>query len=201
MDHVGFVFHAASPRAISPGHAARLARSMPPSIGRVGLFVGADPARIASTLEQVGLTALQLYDTPERIAALRRRPGVEHWYAKPVTDPSEAGEAGGAWCDLVVIEAAATAGSDRPGGHGTRLDWASLAGRTPGMPWMLAGGLDPDNVADAIRLSGARMVDVSSGVETGPGRKDPSRIAEFAAAARQGFADALAAVGATDGQA
>ena len=181
VDWVGFVFFARSPRCVTPAQAARLANRLPGSIKSVGLFVAPTDAEIDEALLRVPLAALQLYDRPERIEALRTRLTVPVWHALPIAAATDLPLATGA--DGLVIEGRSS-GSDRPGGNGAVLDWSLFAGWRPPAPWLLAGGLRPDTVSRAIRLSGATAVDVSSGVESSPGVKDAKAIAVFTNEAR-----------------
>ena len=181
-DWLGFVFFAKSPRAVDPARAASLSVRHAGGPGRVGLFVQASDAEIGACLDRVGRDALQLYDTPERAAAIGRRFGVPVWIAHGI---GAAGDLPSVMlADRLLLESRAPAGADRPGGNAVRLDWGVFeAWQAPG-PWMLAGGLTPDNVAKAIEITGAPAVDVSSGVETVPGVKSPVLIRRFIANAR-----------------
>ena len=181
-DWLGFVFFAKSPRAVEPARAAALSARHPGGAGRVGLFVGADDETIRVCLERVRLDALQIYDTKARAASIRAGFGLPVWLACAIGRAADLPNV--VLADRMLLESRAPEGADRPGGNATRLDWQMLTGwQAPG-PWMLAGGLDPGNVAEAMRLTGAPAVDVSSGVESAPGRKDPDRIAAFIAAVR-----------------
>jgi phosphoribosylanthranilate isomerase len=182
-DWVGFVFFAASPRAVTPGQAAALSARHAGGPARVGLFVEPDDADIDAALAALKLDVLQIYAAPARAAALRARTGVAVWRAVGVAQPSDLPHRlDGA--DALLVEARPPPGATRPGGNAARLDWAMLSGWTAPGPWILAGGLDPANVAQAIAASGAPAVDVSSGVERHKGVKDPALIAAFAAAVR-----------------
>jgi phosphoribosylanthranilate isomerase len=182
-DWVGFVFFAASPRAVTPGQAAALSARHAGGPARVGLFVEPDDADIDAALAALKLDVLQIYAAPARAAALRARTGVAVWRAVGVAQPSDLPHSlEGA--DALLVEARPPPGATRPGGNAARLDWAMLSGWTAPGPWILAGGLDPANVAQAIAASGAPAVDVSSGVEWHNGVKDPALIAAFAAAVR-----------------
>ena len=184
-DWTGFVFFPPSPRAVTPAQAATLAARHPDGPLRVGLFVDPAEAEVAAALAALRLDILQLYTAPERVAALRARFGVPVWRAVGVAVAADLpAEAGGA--DALLIEAKPPPGATRPGGNAARIDWALLRGWAAPAPWILAGGLTPDNVAAAIRASGAPAVDVSSGVETAPGVKDPALIHAFVRAARGG---------------
>jgi phosphoribosylanthranilate isomerase len=184
-DYCGFVFHAASPRNVAPDAAASLAARAGSAIRKVGLFVDADDAALAEAV--AALDAIQLHgsETPQRATEIRTRFGLPVWKALPV---ASAADVAGAqqWrgvVDLVLFDAKTPKG-ELPGGMGLRFDWSLLAHRPKGLAWGLAGGLTPGNVADAIRLTGAPLVDTSSGVETAPGVKDPDLIRAFCLAAR-----------------
>ena len=184
-DWIGFVFFPPSPRAVAPAQAAGLAARHPDGPPRVGLFVDPAEADVAAALAALRLDVLQLYAAPERVVALRARFGLPVWRAMGVTVAADLpAEAGGA--DALLIEAKPPPGATRPGGNAARIDWAILRGWAAPTPWILAGGLTPDNVAAAISASGARAVDVSSGVESAPGVKDPALIRAFVRAARGG---------------
>ncbi len=182
-DWLGFVFFAASPRAVSPAQAAALSARRAGGPLRVGLFVEPTDAEIASVLGAVRLDLLQLYVTAPRAADVRSKFGLPVWRAVGMTQPADLpAEAGGV--DGFVVEPKPPPEATRPGGNATALDWSLLAGWRAPAPWLLAGGLTPGNVAEAIRSSGAPAVDVSSGVESRRGVKDPKLIAAFVAAAR-----------------
>jgi phosphoribosylanthranilate isomerase len=192
-DWVGFVFYPRSPRYITPPQAAALSARSPGGPARVGLFVGATDADIEATLAEVALDILQLYDPPARAAAIALRFALPVWRSVSVAtgaQPSEGGlpESGlpvsaGAAAAL-LIEPAPPKGATRPGGNAVTLDWSRLRGWEPAFPWLLAGGLTPGNVGQAIAASGATAVDVSSGVETAPGEKSSSLIRAFIEAAK-----------------
>jgi phosphoribosylanthranilate isomerase len=180
-DWLGFVFFPPSPRAVTPGVAAALAEG----VAAVGLFVRPTEQQVAAVLAAVPLTALQVYDTPARCAGLRARFGLPVWQALGVAAREDL-PARAAGVDRLVIDARPPRGATRPGGNAVAFEWSILQGWQAPAPWLLAGGLTVDNVATAIRASGARAVDVSSGVEREPGRKDPALIRAFVAAARAG---------------
>ena len=189
-DWVGFVFFAASPRAVSPAQAAALSARHPGTAGRIGLFVRATDTDIARCLEQVRLEGLQIYDTAERAVAIGARFGLPVWHACAIATASDLPDAAPG-LQRLLLESRQPALSDRPGGNGRAFDWSLARDWRAPCPWLLAGGLDPDNVAAAIRASGATAVDVSSGVERRPGVKDPARIATFIARARDAFASGI----------
>ncbi len=182
-DWVGFVFFAKSPRAVTPSVAARLSARHRGGPGRVGLFVEPTDDAVAAALDALSLDVLQLYTAPERAVELGARFGVPVWHAASVASAADlpvARDGLAGW----VVESKAPAGSDRPGGNARSFDWTVVQGWQPGLPWLLAGGLNPGNVAEAIRISGAKAVDTSSGTESAPGVKDPSLIRAFISAAR-----------------
>jgi phosphoribosylanthranilate isomerase len=185
--YAGFVFFAKSPRNLSVAEARRLAIAAPEGLCKVALTVDADNALLDAIVDGVPLDMLQLHghETPERVAEVRVRYGLPVMKAMGVAD--EADLAGliemSLAADQLLIDAKPPKGADLPGGNGLAFDWRLLVGRKWLKPWMLAGGLTPENVAEAVRLTGARQVDVSSGVESAPGVKDASRIAAFVAAA------------------
>jgi phosphoribosylanthranilate isomerase len=180
-DWAGFVFFPRSPRYVTPDQAASLSARSVGGPRRVGLFVSPADADIAAALGELPLDILQVYDAPERLAAIAARFGLPVW--QPVAAggalPLDAGAAA-----AVLVEPPPPAGATRPGGNAVALDWTSLRGWKPAFPWLLAGGLTPDNVARAIAESGAPAVDVSSGVETAPGAKSARLIRQFVVAAR-----------------
>jgi phosphoribosylanthranilate isomerase len=186
-DWVGFVFFPPSPRNILPARAAALSARVAGGPGRVGLFVDPDMDTVAAVLDVLALDVLQLFAPAGKAAAIRARFGVPVWRAVGVAEPADLPrDAEGA--DALLLDAKAPSGATRPGGNARVFDWSVLRGWRAPAPWVLAGGLDPDNVAAAIVATGAPAVDVSSGVEAAPGRKDPALIRRFVAAARQASA-------------
>lgn len=183
--HAGFVFFPRSPRNVTPAQAALLSERAEGRIGRVGLFVDADDATISEAVASARLDALQLHgsESPARAAQLRAQFGIAVWKALSVATAEDAARAAtyaGA-VDLVLFDAKTPKGS-LPGGMGLSFDWNLVANWKGPIPWGLAGGLNPENVAEAVRLTGAPLVDTSSGVESAPGVKDLDRIAAFARA-------------------
>ena len=181
-DWIGLVFFPPSPRFLTADAASSLLAGRPHP-EPVGLFVDPVPDDIARVLDRVPLAALQIYGPASDAARLRARFGLPVWHALGVSARADL-PAGAGGANRLVLEAKSPAEATRPGGNARRFDWSILAGWQPPGPWMLAGGLDPANVAEAIRLTGAQSVDVSSGVEHAPGRKDPALIRAFVAAAR-----------------
>jgi len=182
-DWVGFVFFPASPRAVTPAQAANLSARHEGGPQRVGLFVEPQDDDVAAALAAVRLDVLQLYVPPARAAGLRARFAIPVWRAVGiVARPDLPATAEG--IDGLVIEPKPPPGATRPGGNAVALDWSLTAGWRAPAPWLLAGGLTVENVAAAIRASGAAAVDVSSGVERARGVKDAGLIAAFVAAAK-----------------
>jgi phosphoribosylanthranilate isomerase len=187
--YAGFVFFAKSPRNLTIAEAKVLALSAPAGLAKVALVVNADDASLDAMLAEVPIDMLQLHgaESPERVAEIKVRFGLP--VMKAVGLSGEADLAAimeySLVADQLLIDAKPGSGTDLPGGNGLAFDWRLLVGRKWLRPWMLAGGLSAQNVAEAIRLTGARQVDVSSGVETAPGVKDHGRIAAFVAAATQ----------------
>jgi phosphoribosylanthranilate isomerase len=182
-DWVGFNFFPPSPRFVTPAKARALSARKPGGPSRVGLFVKPSGDEIAAALAEVQLDILQIYGVEDDLPALGRRFGLPIWRAAGVSVVADLPTSlGGA--DTLLIEAKPPPGATRPGGNAIRFDWTLTKGwQAPG-PWVLAGGLDPNNVAEAVRLSGAEAVDVSSGVESAKGVKDPALIAAFIRNAR-----------------
>lgn len=185
--YAGLVFYPPSPRNIGLHDAVRLAERSGARVGRVGLFVDADDVAIGEALMAARLDILQLNgsETPARAAHLRARFGLPVWKAIPVAaqaDVEHASRYEGA-ADLVLFDAKTPRGA-LPGGMGLSFDWSLLAAYRGSLPWGLAGGINPANVAEAIRQTRAPLVDVSSGVESEPGVKNIDRIAAFVRAVR-----------------
>lgn len=184
--YLGFVFFPRSPRAVSADAVAALTADVPPGIARVGLFVDPDDAMLDAVLRTAPLDLIQLHgrETAERVGAVRALTGLPVMKAVSVAGPADLDALTdyGRAADLLLIDAKPPADAARPGGNGVAFDWSLLAGRRIPKPWFLAGGLDAGNVAEALRITGAPGVDVSSGVESAPGIKDPARIAAFGAA-------------------
>jgi len=187
-DYLGLVFFPKSPRAVTPERAAELVSWLPEPVCRVGLLVDPDDATLEAILSHVRLDLIQLHghESPERVEAIRLDYGLPVMKAIPVAEAADlvAAEAYLGAADRLLFDARPPRGATLPGGNATAFDWTLLAGRPWPLPWMLAGGLTPATVAEAIRISGAKAVDVSSGVETAPGQKDPDLIRAFIAAAR-----------------
>lgn len=186
-DLVGLVFFPPSPRSVTVEEAAPLADYARGFAAIVALTVDADDALLARIVAEVNPDMLQLHgsETPERVAEIKARFGKPVMKAIKVATRDDAREAlrYRDVADLVLFDARPPKGADRPGGHGQTFDWSVLDELRGQVPFMLSGGLTPDNVADAIRATGATVVDVSSGVETAPGIKSPDLIRRFIRAA------------------
>lgn len=186
--YVGFVFFAKSPRNVTLEEAATLVLEVPQGICKVALTVNADDAFLDALTATVAIDMLQLHghETPERVAEVKARYGLPVMKAVGVADASDLTqlETYMRVADQILVDAKPPKGADLPGGNGLAFDWRLIAGRRWPKPWMLAGGLTPENVAEAARMTGARQVDVSSGVEATPGIKDAALIAAFGKAAK-----------------
>jgi len=187
--YVGFVFYPPSPRAVSPDRAAELCAAVPRGILRVGLFVDADDAMIETTVAAAPIDILQFHgrETPQRVAEAKLRLSRPVMKAVAIAG-SEDVAAVAAYeevADLLLFDAKPPRRPNAlPGGNGLIFDWQLIAGRSWLRPWLLSGGLTADLLPEAVRVSGAAAVDVSSGVESRPGQKDPDKIRAFLSAAR-----------------
>lgn len=188
-DYVGFVFYPPSPRSVSVEEAAQLASLVPERVQKVGLFVDSDDALLQRVTRSVKLDLIQLHgaETPDRVAAIKRLMQLPAMKAIKIALAADVDAAKPyiGLADRLLFDAKAPASMTGalPGGNAVSFDWALLSGRSWPVPWMLSGGLHAGNIADAARISGARTVDVSSGVETAPGVKDPEKIRAFLAMA------------------
>ncbi len=185
--YAGLNFFPKSPRFVTLPEARLLALAAPEGLCKVGLVVDADDATLDAILNAVPLDMLQLHghETPDRVTAIRARYGLPVMKVIGVADEGDLAALidMSLAADQIMIDAKPPRGATLPGGNGLTFDWRLLVGRKWLRPWMLAGGLTAANVAEAVRLTGARQVDVASGVESAPGVKDHARIAAFVAAA------------------
>jgi phosphoribosylanthranilate isomerase len=185
--YAGLVFFQKSPRNLTVEQARLLAFAAPPGLAKVALTVDADDATLDAIVNAVPLDMLQLHghETPARVAYVRARYGLPVMKAIGVADESDLATLTefSLAADQILIDAKPPKGADLPGGNGLSFDWRLLVGRKWLRPWMLAGGLTAQNVAEAIRLTGARQVDVSSGVESALGVKSSCKMAAFVEAA------------------
>ena len=182
--YIGLVFYPPSPRCVTATAAAELASLVPDRVGRVGLFVDVDDTLLEAVLKQVPLTMLQLHgkETPERVQAIKRRFGLPAMKAVGIGTAQDLDSARAYFdaADWLLFDAKPPKQPGAlPGGNAAPFDWTLLSGRTWPLPWMLSGGLAVTNVAEAVRLTGASVVDVSSGVEDRHGVKNPDRIRVF----------------------
>lgn len=186
--YAGFVFFAKSPRNLTIPAARELALAAPVGLAKVALVVDAEDAFLDAITEAMPLDMLQLHghESPDRVAEIRARYGLPVMKAVGVADEGDLAAVFdySLVADQILVDAKPPKNADLPGGNGLSFDWRLVAQRRWLRPWMLAGGLTPDNVAEAIRLTNARQVDVSSGVESAPGIKDAGRISAFVKAAQ-----------------
>lgn len=185
--YLGFVFFPKSPRYLELDAARALAVDVPPGVAKVALTVNADDATLDRIVGTVPLDMLQLHgaEPPERVAELRARHGLPVMKVIGIASEDDVPklDAYADVADQLMVDAKPPPGGKLPGGNGLTFDWRLIASRRWSRPWMLAGGLTAENVAEAIALTGAKQVDVSSGVESAPGIKDADRIRAFLKAA------------------
>jgi phosphoribosylanthranilate isomerase len=185
--YAGFVFFPKSPRHLTLEEALPLALAAPPGLAKVALIVNADNAFLDELTQKVPLDMLQLHgaETPRRVAEIKSRYGLPVMKAVGVAgiDDLPRLESYLSVADQILVDAKPPRDAELPGGNGLTFDWRLIAGRRWPIPWMLAGGLTPETVAEAVRVTGARQVDVSSGVERALGVKDAEKISAFVAAA------------------
>lgn len=186
--YCGFVFFGKSPRNLSVEQARALALDAPPGLAKVALVVNPDDATLDAITDAVPLDMLQLHgsESPERVAEIKARYGLPVMKAVGIASADDLPNIDryATVADQILIDAKPPKDAALPGGNGLAFDWRLIAGRRWPVPWMLAGGLTPDNAAEAVAMTGARQLDVSSGVEVAPGEKDACRIRAFVAAAR-----------------
>ncbi|ANT62753.1 N-(5'-phosphoribosyl)anthranilate isomerase [Salipiger sp. CCB-MM3] len=191
--YAGFVFFPKSPRAVTVAQARELALAAPVGLAKVALVVDADDALLQEITDNVPLDILQLHgkESVERVAEIRERFGLPVMKAVGVASEEDlpALEAYGRVADMLLVDAKAPKGGALPGGNGLAFDWRLIAGRRWPVPWILAGGLTAQNVAQAVRMTGARQIDLSSGVESAPGEKSPELIRDFMQAVRKAEAE------------
>ncbi len=182
-DMLGFVFFPPSPRNLGLEAAVTLLNEVPSGTDRVGLFVDPSNDQLDAILGKARLDLLQLHgdETPERCRAITIYFGLPIIKAIKVSTPADIEKARDYEdiVDWLLFDAAPPKDATRPGGNGQAFDWDMLKGKSFKRPWLLSGGLTPDNLEEAVRRSGATAVDVSSGVESAPGKKDPAKIRAF----------------------
>lgn len=186
--YIGFNFFAKSPRCVTFETARALSLDTPLGVAKVALVVNEDDAFLDALVDQVPIDFLQFHgdETPERLAVLKARHGLPVMKAVGIADAADLQklEMYEEVADQILVDAKPPKNGPLPGGNGLTFDWRLIAGRSWKTPWLLAGGLDPSNVATAIAATGAPQVDVASGVETAPGEKSAALMAEFVAAAQ-----------------
>ena len=185
--HIGFNFYPPSPRFVSAHQAAKLSQETPATLQKVGVFVNPDDAFLEEMVAAGRLDAIQLHgkETPARTAEVKARFGLPVWKVLSVETAGDVAKASdySDSADFLLFDAKTPEGAALPGGMGHAFDWSLLKAYTGPLDWGLAGGLTSENVAQAIRATGAKLVDTSSGVETAPGIKDAAMIAAFCKAA------------------
>ncbi|WP_417271620.1 phosphoribosylanthranilate isomerase [Celeribacter sp.] len=186
--YLGFVFFPKSPRHVDVSTARALALGVPVGVAKVALVVDPSDEELERITGEVPVDMIQLHgkESLERVAEVRERFGLPVMKAVGVSGPSDlqALNAYGMVADQLLVDAKAPKGADLPGGNGLAFDWRLISKRGWNAPWMLAGGLTPETVVLACQMTGAKQVDVSSGVESAPGVKDPARIRAFIDAIR-----------------
>lgn len=187
--YIGFNFFAKSPRYVNLDTAAQLASEVPVGVAKVALVVDVDNDFLDSLTSRVAIDMIQLHgkETPERVTEVKARYGLPVIKAIGIAGPEDVAKIDiyARVADQLLIDAKAPKDGTLPGGNGITFDWRLLADKKYWtVPWMLAGGLTVDNVAEAIRLTGAKQVDLASAVESSPGRKDPAKMRAFIAAAQ-----------------
>ena len=187
--YIGLVFFEKSPRNVAIETARSLAIHAPVGLAKVALVVNADDAALDRITDRVPLDMLQLHgsESPQRVAAVKARYGLPVMKALGVASRADVARAQlySGVADQLLLDAKPPEGEALPGGNGLSFDWRLLEGESWSVPWMLAGGLTPDNVAEAVRRSAARQVDVSSGIETAPGQKSAELMAKFVSEANR----------------
>jgi phosphoribosylanthranilate isomerase len=184
----GLVFYEKSPRHLSLAKAREVALAAPPGFAKVALVVNPQDAFLEEMLSQVPIDILQLHgaEQPQRVQQIKQSTGLPIMKALGIATAQDLREIDryAEICNQLLIDAKPAPGAKLPGGNGLAFDWQLLENHTWKIPWMLAGGLTPDNVAQAVRITQARQIDVSSGVESAPGIKDMEKMRNFVAQAR-----------------
>ncbi|MBL6598672.1 MAG: phosphoribosylanthranilate isomerase [Alphaproteobacteria bacterium] len=183
--HIGFIFYPPSPRAVSPERAGEIAKSAPPTVARVAVFVDPTDAEIEAVVAALAPTMLQLHgsETPERVREVKQRFGLAVMKAIRVStvEDIQAATVYDGIADALLFDAKPPKNAEGmlPGGNGLAFDWTLLATYKGKTPWFLSGGLDMNNLAQAMEISGAQAIDLSSGVEDRPGVKNVEKIGAF----------------------
>ena len=187
-NYMGLVFFEKSPRNITIPAARELALAAPLGLAKVALVVNPSDAELDAITGTVPLDMLQLHgrETPERLAEVKARYGLPVMKAVGIADGDDLPKLESYFgvADQILVDAKPPKGGELPGGNGLSFDWRLIAGRRWPCPWMLAGGLTPENVAEAVKMTGAKQVDVSSGVEDAPGQKNAELIQKFVQSSR-----------------
>ena len=187
-NYMGLVFFEKSPRNITIPAARELALAAPLGLAKVALVVNPSDAELDAITGTVPLDMLQLHgrETPERVAEVKARYGLPVMKAVGIADGDDLPKLESYFgvADQILVDAKPPKGGELPGGNGLSFDWRLIAGRRWPCPWMLAGGLTPENVAEAVKMTGAKQVDVSSGVEDAPGLKNAKLIQKFVQSSR-----------------
>ena len=187
-NYMGLVFFEKSPRNITLPAARELALAAPLGLAKVALVVNPSDAELDAITASVPLDMVQLHgrETPERVAEVKARYGLPVMKAVGIADKDDLPKLESYFgvADQILVDAKPPKGGELPGGNGLSFDWRLIAGRRWPCPWMLAGGLTPENVAEAVKMTGAKQVDVSSGVEDAPGQKNAELIQKFVQSSR-----------------
>ncbi len=187
-NYMGLVFFEKSPRNIIIPAARELALAAPLGLAKVALVVNPSDAELDAITATVPLDMLQLHgrETPERVAEVKARYGLPVMKAVGIADGDDLPKLESYFgvADQILVDAKPPKGGELPGGNGLSFDWRLIAGRRWPCPWMLAGGLTPENVAEAVKMTGAKQVDVSSSVEDAPGQKNAELIQKFVQSSR-----------------
>ncbi|MEN8837933.1 MAG: phosphoribosylanthranilate isomerase [Celeribacter marinus] len=186
--YLGFVFFPKSPRNVDIATARALALDVPMGVAKVALVVDPSDEALERLTGEVPIDMIQLHgkESLERVTEVRTRFGLPVMKAVGVSGPADlqALNAYGMVADQLLVDAKPPQGADLPGGNGVSFDWRLVSKRGWNAPWMLAGGLTQENVVQAIQMTGAKQIDLSSGVESAPGVKDPAKIQAFMKALR-----------------
>ena len=187
-NYMGLVFFEKSPRNITIPAARELALAAPMGLAKVALVVNPSDAELDAITATVPLDMLQLHgrEKPERVAEVKARYGLPVMKAVGIADGDDLPKLESYFgvADQILVDAKPPKGGELPGGNGLSFDWRLIAGRRWPCPWMLAGGLTTENVAEAVTMTGAKQVDVSSGVEDAPGQKNAELIQKFVQSSR-----------------
>ena len=188
-DYIGFVFFSKSPRYVTFSQAAGLTALIPESVIKVALVVDPNNTLLSDMVKRVPIDMIQLQgrESPQRVREIKELTGLPVMKAVGVSEPAdlEIIDSYATVADQLLIDAKPAKGSILPGGNGLTFDWKLMSGKTWDLPWMLAGGLNAENVAEAIQMTGTAQIDVSSGVEKTPGDKDPDKVTLFIQKAKQ----------------